>query len=75
MKSTFWASEAEEIIHSGLSGENHGRKLGDVHLLLAKILSGDPLDFNERPENDFGAMLCGKVEIRRFFRSRLGLGY
>ncbi len=56
-------------------GEDNGRKIGYVDLLLAKFLGRKALNLDEWTEHQLHAVFLCEIEIRRLVGRRPGLRY
>ena len=63
------------MVYGCLAGEDNGRKIADIDLLLSEVLRTYPLNLNKRFEIDFQVIFSGQFKIGGLRICRLRLGY
>ena len=62
------------MVNRGPCREDHCREIGDVDLLLTKLLRAEPLNLDERTEVDFYSLFLGDIVVGRLVGRWLRLG-
>ncbi len=61
------------MVDSSACCEYNGSKIGNIDFLLTEILSRNTFNFDKGSKYHLYTMFLGKVVVRRFVGSRLGL--